>query len=76
MAYDVTTFERTVNGKTQYKTVPNINLNSRRARQAYAEEGWVKSAGKDAKPVGVAKVKKSKTDEPVNTAADGLDTNE
>lgn len=72
MAHDVTTFERTVNGQTQYKTVPNLNLNSRRARQAYAEAGWVKSSG-NAAPVGVPKVKKAK---PEKAEPDGVDTEE
>ena len=72
MAHDVTTFERTVNGQTQYKTVPNLNLNSRRARQAYAEAGWVKSSG-NAAPVGVAKAKKAKT---TKVETDGLDSEE
>lgn len=59
---DVVKFERVIDGETQYKTVQALNLNSRKARQAYADAGWKPSAGK-VKPVGVpapAKAKKQK----------------
>jgi hypothetical protein len=49
---DTVTFERTVNGRTQYKKVQALNLNSRKARAAYEQAGWKPSAGKR-KPVGV-----------------------
>jgi len=49
---DTVTFERTVNGQKQYKKVQALNLNSRKARAAYAAAGWQPSAGKAA-PVGV-----------------------
>jgi len=50
---DTVKFERSVNGKMQYKTVQAINLNSRKARAAYEAADWKPSAGK-AKPVGVS----------------------
>lgn len=56
---DVVKMERTVGGKKQYKTVQALNLNSRRARKAYADAGWMPSAGKAA-PVGVASPKGKK----------------
>lgn len=61
---DVVRFERTIDGETQYKTVQALNLNSRKARQAYADAGWKPSAGK-VKPVGVPapKAKKQKSQE-------------
>lgn len=58
---DVVKMERTVNGETQYKTIQALNLNSRKAREAYAAAGWKPSAGK-VRPVGVPapKAKKQK----------------
>lgn len=64
---DMVIFERTVDGNTQYKRVASLNLNSRKAREAYEKAGWVRSAGKVA-PVGVTAPAKSKSKaKPVET---------